>query len=248
MASIRFSDVEISFPIFNANGRSITSRLLQTATGGKLDKDPDGLILVQALRGVSFQIQAGDRVGLIGHNGAGKSTILRAMNKIYQPARGQVAIDGDVASLIDLNLGVNPEATGLENIWIRGRLLGMSKEEISRSLEEIIAFSELGEFIEMPVRTYSSGMMLRLAFSISTFIRPNIILMDEWLSVGDESFRHKAEKRLTQMIESTEILVIASHSPELLSKLCNKILWFEHGKLVAEGTPSFILPQYFKGI
>jgi lipopolysaccharide transport system ATP-binding protein len=147
--------------------------------------------------------------------------------------------------LIDISLGINPEATGRENVFVRGRLLGLTKKEIAERYEEIIDFAELGDFMEMPVRTYSSGMHLRLAFAVSTVVRPEILLMDEWLSVGDENFKHKAESRLTEMVDATKILVIASHSRELIEKVCNRVIWLEHGQVKMDGPVAEVLPAYF---
>lgn len=245
MAKIEFTDVSIEFPIFNANGRSLTSRLLQVATGGKLDADPNGRVLVRALEDINFSLKDGDRVGLLGHNGAGKSTMLRALSGVYAPTNGTVVREGRVGSLIDVSLGINLEATGRENIFIRGALLGFSKQEIRNQIDEIIEFSELGDFIEMPVRTYSSGMHLRLAFSVSTVVRPEILLMDEWLSVGDENFKHKAEQRLAELVDSTKIFVIASHSRQLIEKTCNRVIWLEHGRIKTVGSVDEVLPVYF---
>ena len=223
----------------------MTSRLLQVATGGKLDADPDGRVVVRALENLNFEFQDGDRVGLLGHNGAGKSTLLRALSRVYTPTSGQSNIVGEVGSLIDISLGINPEATGRENIFIRGAILGLSKNEIELKFDEIHAFSELGDFIEMPVRTYSSGMHLRLAFAVSTVVRPEILLMDEWLSVGDEGFRHKAEARLTQLVTETKIMVLASHSRELIEKTCNRAIWLEHGVIKMDGPVTEVAKAYF---
>lgn len=245
MAKIEFNEASVEFPIFNANGRSLTSRLLQVATGGKLDADPNGRVVIRALDKLSFKLQDGDRVGLLGHNGAGKSTLLRALSRVYAPTSGTAVIEGEVGSLIDISLGINPEATGRENIFIRGALLGFNKQEIESHLDEVIEFSELGDFIEMPVRTYSSGMHLRLAFSVSTVVRPEILLMDEWLSVGDENFRLKAEARLADLVDATKILVIASHSRELIETSCNRAIWLEHGKIKMDGTASEVCASYF---
>lgn len=245
MARIQFDSVDVDFPIFNANGRSLTSRLLEVATGGKLDKDPQGHVIVRALTGLDFKVETGERVGLLGHNGAGKSTLLRVLSGVYSPQGGRAEVSGKVSSLIDLSLGINPEASGRENIFIRGALLGMKRAEIARHFDEIVEFSELGDFIEMPVRTYSSGMHLRLAFSVSTVIQPEILLMDEWLSVGDESFQNKAEQRLGNLVESSKILVIASHSRDLIQNLCTRVIWLEHGQIKADGAPDLILDQYF---
>jgi lipopolysaccharide transport system ATP-binding protein len=218
---------------------------LQVATGGKLDADPNGRVVIRALDKLSFNLQDGDRVGLVGHNGAGKSTLLRALSRVYAPTSGAAVIQGDVGSLIDISLGINPEATGRENIFIRGALLGFSKQEIESHLDSVIEFSELGDFIEMPVRTYSSGMHLRLAFAVSTVVRPEILLMDEWLSVGDENFKLKAEGRLAELVDATKILVIASHSRELIETSCNRAIWLEHGKIKMDGTATEVCAAYF---
>ena len=245
MAKILFENVNVEFPIFNANGRSLTSRLLEVATGGRLDKDPTGRVLVRALQGINFEIVEGERVGLLGHNGAGKSTMLRVLSRVYMPQSGTAKIDGRVTSLIDISLGINPEASGRENVYVRGALLGLSKSEISEKFNEIVEFSELGDFIEMPVRTYSSGMHLRLAFAVSTVLKPEILLMDEWLSVGDESFRNKAEERLTNLVDSAKILVIATHSRELIEKTCTRAIWMEHGQVKMDGPALEVAAAYF---
>ena len=218
---------------------------MQIATGGKLRADESGHVVVRALQNLSFEFSDGDRVGLIGQNGAGKSTLLRVLSGVYQPTHGTVASQGHVASLIDISLGIDHEATGRENILLRGALLGFSKTEIETKLDEIIAFSELSEFIDMPVRTYSSGMHLRLAFAVSTVIRPEILLMDEWLSVGDDRFQHKAEARLTELVEATKILVIASHSRDLIQHLCNRVIWLEQGSIKIDGPPDEVCSAYF---
>jgi lipopolysaccharide transport system ATP-binding protein len=245
VAQIKFEDVSIEIPIFNATGRSLTSKILEVATGGKLDADPNGRVMVRALSHISFELNDGDRVGLVGHNGAGKSTMLRALSGVYAPSKGKATISGEIGSLIDISLGINPEATGRENVFVRGQLLGLTKKEIAERYDEIVEFAELGDFMAMPVRTYSSGMHLRLAFAVSTVVRPEILLMDEWLSVGDENFKHKAEARLTEMVDATKILAIASHSRELIEKVCNRVIWLEHGQVKMDGPVSEVLPVYF---
>lgn len=245
MASIQFIQAGVEIPIFNADRRSLKSKLMQIATGGKLSAEASGHVEVRALHGLDFSFSDGDSVGLIGHNGSGKSTLLRVLSGVYAPTQGQVVRQGSVSSLIDVSLGIDHEATGRENIYLRGALLGLSKKEINACLDEIIAFSELGEFIDMPVRTYSSGMHLRLAFSVSTVVQPEILLMDEWLSVGDEGFSHKAEARLAELVESTKILVIASHSRDLIVKTCNRVLWLEHGMIKMDGAPDEVCAAYF---
>lgn len=218
MARIQFIHASVEIPIFNANSRSLKTQLMQIATGGKLTSDHGGHVVVRALYDLNFELADGDRVGLVGHNGAGKSTLLRVLSGVYAPTHGQVHLQGQVALLIDVSLGIDHEATGLENIFLRGASLGLSKNESNAKLDQIIEFSKLGDFIDMPVRIYSSGMHLRLAFSVSTVIRPEILLMDEWLSVGDEGFKHKAEARMAELVESTKIRVIASHSRHLIEK------------------------------
>ena len=245
MAHVIFDKVCVDFPIYDAQTRSLKNRVINVATGGKVDFGAKGTV-IRSLDKVSFELNPGDRVGLIGHNGAGKSTLLRTIGKVYEPTSGRADIQGELGSLVDISLGINKEATGRENIYIRGALLGLTQKQIQEHFDEIVEFSELGDFIDMPVRTYSSGMHLRLAFSVATIIRPEILLMDEWLSVGDESFTEKASKRMMDLVESSEILVIASHSRRLIEHTCNRVLWFEHGVLVMDDSPKVICEKYWK--
>lgn len=245
MAHITFEHVNIDFPIYNAKNRSLKNKVMQAATGGKVSFGAEGTV-IRSLEDVSFEIKEGERVGLVGHNGAGKSTLLRALSNVYAPTSGRAIIDGEIGSLVDIGLGIDGEATGRENIFIRGALLGLRRKEIERHFDEIVEFSELGEFINMPVRTYSSGMHLRLAFAVATIIRPEILLMDEWLSVGDASFNEKAERRLNDLVQSSRILVLASHSRDLIEKTCNRAMWFEHGRLIMDSTPDRVCKAYWE--
>lgn len=245
MALIDFQDVSVDFPIFNSSGRSLKKRLMRVATGGQFNEGATGVVVIRALEGINLSINSGERVALIGHNGAGKTTLLRVISGVYAPTHGKTVIDGKLGSLIDISLGIDPEASGLENIYIRGRLLGMSAAEIRQKTPEIVEYSELGDFIEMPVRTYSTGMHMRLAFTISTTLRPEILLMDEWLSVGDEGFKHKAEARMRDVIQSTNIMVIATHSRELALNTCNRAIWLEHGKIIMDATSQEVCDAYF---
>ena len=186
---------------------------------------------VRALSHVNLELRPGDRVGLWGHNGAGKTTLLRVLAGAYAPTHGRVEIEGNVTSLIDLALGMELEATGYENIALRLMMMGRDPRFAQRITEEVETFSGLGEFLDLPIRTYSSGMLMRLAFAISTAVEPEILLMDEWLSVGDEEFVAKAEVRLERLLECTQILVVASHSRELLERRCNRVLRLEHGEV-----------------
>jgi len=245
MTSISLEKVCVDIPIYNSQGRSLKKAILGMATGGKIGLNEKGKTIVRSLDNITLDIKPQERVGLIGHNGAGKSTLLRVLGRVYEPSVGVARIEGKVGSLIDVSLGIDGEATGIENIYLRAALLGIPKEIVNRELNSIIAFSELGEFIHMPVRTYSTGMHMRLAFAVSTMISPDILLMDEWLSVGDKGFQTKAEKRLNQLIERSSILVIATHSRDLIERCCSRVLWLEHGKIRMDGGPKEICPLYF---
>lgn len=244
MASVDFSHVYVDFPIYNAKSRSLKNTVMQAATGGTVNFGAQGTV-IRSLNDISFRLKDGDRVGLVGHNGAGKSTLLRTLGKVYEPTSGIAKINGEIGSLVDISLGIDHEATGRENIYIRGVLLGLTKQQIDKHFDEIVDFSELGDFIDMPVRTYSSGMHLRLAFSVATIIRPEILLMDEWLSVGDAAFNTKAEKRLQNLVQSSRILVIASHSRDLIERTCNRAMWFEHGCLKMDSDPIEVCKAYW---
>ena len=246
MASIDFENVSVEFPIYNASGRSLKKRIFQVATGGQLDADQNGRVVVRALENLNFSFRDGERIGLLGHNGAGKSTLLRLLSGVYEPSSGRASIKGEIGSLIDISFGIDPEATGRENVLLRGALLGLGRGEIKERMEEIIEFSELGDFADMPVRTYSAGMHLRLAFVVSTVIRPHILLRDEWLSVGDEGFRHKAEQRMSEVVAATNILVLASHSKDLVRHVCTRLIWLEHGQIKMDGPTEEVAAAYFK--
>lgn len=244
MAYIEIKDAVVEFPIYNANTRSFKNTVLKAAIGGKVDVYNQN-VTIRALDGISFTLKNGERVGLVGHNGAGKSTLLRLIGKVYVPCAGTACIEGTVGSLIAISLGIDHEATGRENIYIRGSLLGLNRKEIDAKIEQIIQLCDLGNFIDLPIRTYSTGMQMRLAFAVSTMIRPNILIMDEWLSVGDESFKAKAENRLAELVSNAQILVIASHSRSLVAKTCNRVIWLEHGKIRMDGKPEEVLDLYF---
>lgn len=242
---ISFDQVCLAYPVYQAGSRLVSSQILNSITGGKLVSGANGHVQVQALDNINFNLFEGDRLAVLGHNGSGKTTLLRAVRGIYPPSSGTILSKGRIGSLIDISMGINPEVSGRDNIFIRGMLMGIPKKEVNEKLHQIIAFSELGEFIDMPVRTYSSGMQMRLAFAVSTIIEPDILIMDEWLSVGDENFLSKAENRINQMISKTKALVIATHSRSLAEHTCNKALWLEKGKQIAFGDVDEIVPLYF---
>ena len=244
MARIHIDHVSVQFPIYDADTRSLKTRLMHMTTGGHIGRDAGNRVCVEALTDVTLAFEHGDRVALVGHNGAGKTTLLRVLAGIYEPVRGTVYREGRTVPLFDIALGMNPEATGFENIGLRGRFLGLDSREIRSRIDEIAEFTELGEYLAMPVRTYSSGMMLRLAFSICTSIQPEIMLMDEWIGVGDASFLAKASQRLNDFVGRAGILVLASHSAALLEANCNKGVLMHAGKVEAFGPISDILRTY----
>lgn len=243
---IRLNNVSIDIPIYSGSSRLLKNRVLNILSGGRIASKSEGRLEFGALNLISIDINSGDRIGVIGENGAGKSTLLRVLSGVYAPTSGTAAISGSIASLIDLSLGIDPDLSGVENIYMRGLLLGLSKEEIEQHLDSIIHFTEIGNFIEMPLRTYSTGMQMRLAFAVSTALRPDILLMDEWLSVGDEAFQKKAIHRMNEMIANTKILVLASHSLDLIKATCTKVIWLNKGKLEMFDDVNFVLEKYRK--
>lgn len=238
MSYIKAQDLVVEFPLFNNTHRSIKNAVLHATTGGRLAKYAGKTTGVRALDTLNFEIQKGDRVGLMGHNGSGKTTLLRVLAGAYEPTHGALYLKGRVASLLDISLGMDHDATGYENIFLRGIMMGLTPAEIREKSDEIAAFTELGEYLDMPVRTYSSGMQLRLAFAVSTSVQADIIVMDEWLSVGDAAFMAKASERLQRLVDGASILVIASHDPSLINKICNRAFRMEHGRIIEEFTPS----------
>lgn len=235
-SSITAHDLSVEFPIFENSHRSLKKKVLNLTTGGIIGNDAGNHPVVTALNQLNFSFGDGERIGLVGHNGSGKTTLLRVLSGIYSPTRGSLALQGRVASLLDVSSGVDPDATGFENIYLRGIMNGFKPSRIKDKIDEIADFTELGEYLNLPVRTYSSGMMLRLTFAISTSIEADILIMDEWLSVGDADFQSKAAERLKRMVDSASILIIASHSPELIQNVCNRRISLEHGRIVADET------------
>lgn len=233
MAIIIAENVSVEFPIYNVSSRSIKNKFLNFTTGGRIYKKQTNVVNIKALDDLTFTINKGDRIGLFGHNGAGKSTLLRMIARIYEPIKGNLKIEGRIMSLLDIFLGLDMDANAWINIYLRGLLLGCNPKEIKDKMNEIAEFSELGNYLNMPIRTYSSGMLMRLAFSIATSMYADILLMDEWLSVGDKEFTLKAEKRMNEIVNRASILIIASHSLDLLKNTCTKIMHMEHGKIIS---------------
>ena len=232
-AKIEAQNVEIDFPVYSETSRSLTRQLV-----GKIRNRVEhrsGRAIVHALRGINLAINEGERVGLLGPNGAGKSTLLRVFSLIYPPSSGKIEVTGKISSLLNISLGVEPELTGRENLMIRGIMLGLTPGETQKLLPGIIAFADLEEFIDLPVRTYSDGMRLRLLFSMATATHSDILLMDEWLSAGDQSFHNKAAEQMQAMVEKAGILVLASHSVSLLKKTCTRGILLQKGEVLLDG-------------
>ena len=244
MASITLERVTVDFPIYNARKRSLKSELFRRTVGGHIDTEDDSRVSVVALRDVSLHIDHGDRLGLIGHNGAGKSTLLRVLSGVYEPPIGKAIINGTVSSLTDFMMGMDTEATGYENILLRSVFLGVSVKQAHANVADIEEFTGLGNFLKLPLRTYSTGMLVRLAFAISTAVTPEILIMDELIAAGDAAFFAKAEGRLNRLIGNTQIMVIASHSEDMIRRLCNKAALMDEGKLVKVGPVDDVLAAY----
>lgn len=243
MASLNLDHVSLHYPIATPRARSIKSHVISTL-GGKIGEANSHLTVVESLRDISLQLRDGDRIGLVGHNGAGKSTMLRVMGGIYEPTFGSVRVQGKISSFVDITLGMDPESTGWDNIVLRGVMLGLTFEQARAISAEVADFSELGEYLDMPVRTYSAGMFMRLAFAVTTSIRPDIVLMDEMIGAGDAKFLDKATSRIREMISDTKILVLASHSPNIIRTFCDKAVWLEKGQVRNIGDVESILKEY----
>lgn len=244
MSSIRLDRVSVQFPLYGGSARSLRNRLVSGATGGRIGSDDRARTCVQALSQLSVAIAHGERVALVGHNGAGKTTLLRVLAGIYTPQAGRVVVQGRLAPLFDIGLGMDGEATGYENIRLRGLYLGLSRREVESRIDEIADFTELGGFLDMPIRTYSAGMQARLSFAICTSVDPDILLLDEGIGAGDDAFMTKADARLSRFVARAGILVLASHSGGLLSRLCTRALRLDQGRLVDDGPLDEVMRRY----
>src|SRR5476651_580666 len=242
-ASIDAHDVSVLFPLYHGNSRSL-KKLLVAAASGRLTEDQQHRVVVRALSDINFSLKSGERLGLIGSNGAGKTTLLRVLAGIYEPVSGHVQIHGTLNALLDTSLGMNPELTGRENIMLRGLYSGLSRPMLSRLEEDVIEFAELSDFIDLPVRIYSAGMSVRLGFALATAIRPRILLMDEWFLAGDAGFMEKARIRMEEMVRSADILVLSTHSNQIVRDWCTRVMWLEQGRIRADGPAAEIMDQY----
>lgn len=244
MSSITVENLDLVYPLLGVNSRSLKKSLLNIATGGNLKAVKGTPVVVKALNNISFELNKGDRLGLIGHNGSGKSTLLRVLAGVYAPTSGIVSVSGSISSLFDVNIGIQPNLSGYQNIKTRGLILDMSDKDIDKLIPEIEEFTELGNYLSTPVNIYSSGMAVRLSFGLSTAIEPDILLIDEVFGAGDAQFVSKAEKRMNECISKSNIVVMASHVDSIIQDFCNKALWLEHGCIKGFGETKVVLKAY----
>lgn len=245
MTAVVLENVHVDFPIYGAQ-RSLRKALFARATGGLIAHEGThhNQVVIKALNGVSLTLKDGDRIGLVGHNGAGKSTLLKVIAGIYEPIAGRVLAQGRITPMFDAMPGLDSEDTGYENIITSGLLFGMTREEIESKIPEIEEFSELGEYLALPVRTYSTGMVTRLSFALATSLEPGILLMDETIGAGDARFADRAARRMNEFIGRSRILVLASHSNAIIKSICNKAALMKAGQILAVGSVDEILDQY----
>jgi ABC-2 type transport system ATP-binding protein len=245
MVEIVLNDVGVDIPIYDVGRASLRKALIGRTIGGRFGESGSHVI-VNALRNINFEARDGDRIALVGDNGSGKSTLLRVISGVYPPTNGTVTITGNVSPMFDATLGMSMDATGLENIQIAGTIWGLTGSQIKNSIDDIADFTELGDYLKVPVRTYSNGMMLRLAFAIATARNPEIFLIDEIIGVGDAGFFDKAFARLHRMAQRSRIFIVAAHADDILRRLCDKAAWLSHGSLAAYGDIESVLASYRK--
>lgn len=239
---VSLTDVHVRFPVHNGSSRSLQLDIMRLF-GASLP-DHKRVSHVQALNGITVQMNEGERIGIIGHNGAGKTTILRTIAGAYEPFAGSVETHGLVTAMTDFSMGMDPEATGRENIVFRGVFMGMTFQEIRARVDEVIEFSELREFIDLPIRTYSTGMFLRLAFAVSTLIRPDILLLDEIIAAGDLGFQKRLKERLEEYIADARLIVLAAHDLGAIRQYCERVIWMQKGLVRMDGDMQTVLDAY----
>ena len=252
-------NVTIEFPIYDVQRRSLKhsllidrikqakTKLIPGMVGGEIDANASGKVIIRAINEISFEINEGERVGIIGHNGAGKSTLLRMIAGIYAPIHGTIDVEGTPMPMFSMNEGVDPDSTGLEMIWTRGVMLGMSREEIKEVTDKVVEFAELGEYIHLPIRTYSDGMLVRLAFGIATSVTPEILIMDELIGAGDTAFVEKANQRIKEFVGSAGIVLLASHDIGIVSTWCDRVILMNRGRIIQDGPAGEIIAAYQAG-
>jgi lipopolysaccharide transport system ATP-binding protein len=245
---IELTSVHLKYPLMGHFSHSLQS-LVYKQVGGVLFGERENLVnYVHALRDITLKVKNGSRLGIVGHNGAGKTTLLRVLSGIYPPTSGNIATTGNISSLTDFTLGMDPNASGLKNIEFRLVFMGFSFSEARKATDAIVDFSELGDFINLPVRTYSTGMFLRLAFAISTHFTPDILILDEVIGAGDEAFRAKAKARLEKLISLSRIVILSSHDLGAIKEYCDTAILMKQGEITANGSPQEVIQEYTKNI
>lgn len=243
MSSILVEDLSIKFRIYHDRSPSLKAYFAGFFNRNLTAAYSD----FWAVKNVSFKIDAGDRVGIVGHNGAGKSTLLKALCRVYESSHGRITVQGRIAPLLEIGAGFHPEFTGRENIYLNGSILGYGKNEIKEIESKVIAFAEIENFIDTPVKYYSTGMYMRLAFSLATSMHPDILVLDEIFAGGDAAFMEKAKNRMYEMIDNANIMIMVSHDHQLVQALCNRVIWLDHGVVVGDGAPDVIINRYLTG-
>ena len=243
MSSIQVKNLSLKFRIYHDRSPSLKEYFANLFKRNRQTSHSD----FWAVKEVSFDINAGDRVGIIGRNGAGKSTLLKALCRVYESSDGNVSVAGRIAPLLEIGAGFHPEFTGRENIYLNGSILGYGKQQLKKIEPEVIAFAELEDFIDTPVKYYSTGMYTRLAFSLATAMHPDILVLDEIFAGGDAAFMAKAKKRMYDLIDKASIMIMVSHDHLLVKSLCNRVLWLDHGRLIADGSPDEVVDRYLAG-
>ncbi len=239
---IKVDNVVLTYELYHDQTRSLKEAVVNLFHKRQYTKEKKSNF--NALDHISFQVKEGERLGIIGGNGAGKSTLLKVISGILKPTEGNVTVNGTIQPLIEISAGFNPEFSGRENIYLNGFMLGFSKEQIVAKEQAIIDFTELGDFINVPVKYYSSGMAVRLAFAIATSIEPEILLFDEMLSAGDAHFNAKAQARMKDLLDKSKGMVVVSHDLSMVKTLCTRVLWLERGKIKMNGAPTEVVSQY----
>jgi ABC-type polysaccharide/polyol phosphate transport system ATPase subunit len=232
MVSVDFRNVCVDYPIYMLEAQRLRAKLLHSLSFGRYGSNGQVRTVVNALRDVSFSLQSGHRLGIIGMNGAGKTTLLQTAAGILEPARGWCRVEGRISALYNIGLGFDPEASGYENILLRGLFMGLTPREIAEITPDIEAFTELGDFLKLPIRTYSAGMQVRLAFAIATSIKPEVLIMDEWIGAGDERFLQRSKERLQTIVAQSALLLLASHSEALIKSNCDQVILLHHGEVL----------------
>jgi lipopolysaccharide transport system ATP-binding protein len=246
-ALIEVENVSVLFPLYHGSSRSL-KKMVVAAASGRLARDQQQRVVVRALSEINLSLESGDRLGLVGNNGAGKTTLLRVLAGIYEPVVGHLRVQGSLNALLDPNLGMNMDLTGRENIMLRGLYNGLPRSALPRLEDDVADFAGLSDFLDLPVRIYSAGMVVRLGFALATAIKPQILLMDEWFLAGDANFLEKARHRLEEMVRGAEILVLSTHQEEIVRTWCTRVLWLDQGKVVADGSADEVMERYLGSV